>query len=97
MALYCRIFHFDFKPGNDEAVRILAEHAREIMQQQEGFRSVTFFADYENGQGGAMSLWDSTEAIEAYIKGSSGLMRVASAGLFLGRPKSMIAEVLDID
>lgn len=97
MAYHCRVFHFDFKPGNGEAVRTLARQAREIMEQQPGFRGVTFFADYENGHGGAMSLWDSAEAIQNYIKGSSGLMRVATAGLFIGAPKSLVAEVLEVD
>ena len=94
MAVYCRVFHFDFKPGHGEAVRTLARQAREIMEQQPGFRGVTFFADYENGRGGAMSLWDSVEAIEDYVRSSSGIMRVATAGLFIGQPKSLIAEVL---
>ena len=97
MASYCRVFHFEFKPGNSDAVRTLARQAQEVMRRQQGFREVTFFADYENGQGGAMSLWDSPEAIEAYIRGSSGLMRVATAGLFLGAPKTVVAEVIDID
>lgn len=97
MAYHCRVFHFDFKPGNGEAVRTLARQAREIMEQQPGFRGVTFFADYESGHGGAMSLWDSAEAIQNYIKGSSGLMRVATAGLFIGAPKSLVAEVLEVD
>jgi heme-degrading monooxygenase HmoA len=44
-----------------------------------------------------MSLWDSEEAIQNYIKGSSGLMRVATAGLFIGTPKSIVAEVLEVD
>ena len=97
MAGYCRIFHYKFKPGNGDAVRTLANHAKEVMQRQPGFREVIFFADYDNGQGGAMSLWDSPEAIEAYIKGSSGLMRAATAGLFLGAPETVVAEVIDID
>ncbi|RLA37807.1 MAG: hypothetical protein DRR03_01790 [Gammaproteobacteria bacterium] len=97
MASYCRIFHFEFKPGNGDAVRVLASQAREVMQRQPGFRSVTFFADFDNGQGGAMSLWDSPEAITAYIKGSSGMMRVATAGLFLGAPRTVIAEVIETD
>lgn len=97
MSHHCRVFHFDFRPGNGEAVRTLARHAREIMEQQPGFRGVTFFADYKNGRGGAMSLWDSEEAIQNYIKGSSGLMRVATAGLFIGTPKSIVAEVLEVD
>jgi hypothetical protein len=45
----------------------------------------------------AASLWDSEEAIQNYIKGSSGLMRVATAGLFIGTPKSIVAEVLEVD
>ncbi len=97
MALYCRVFHFDFKPGQDEAVRLLARQAREIMQRQPGFHDVTFFADYVNGHGGAMSLWESTEAIDAYVNGSRGLMRVATAGLFLGSPRSLVAEVVEVD
>jgi heme-degrading monooxygenase HmoA len=97
MASFCRVFQFEFKPGNGEAVRNLARQARAIMEQQPGFRSVTFFADYENGHGGALSHWDSIEAIEDYVKGSSGIMRVASAGLFIGQPKSMVADVLEAD
>ena len=92
---YCRVFHFDFKPGNDRAVRLLAQQAREIMERQPGLRSVTFFADYANGHGGAVSLWDSVEDIENYVKSSSGIMRVATAGLFIDTPKSLIAEVLE--
>ncbi len=97
MGQYCRVFHFEFKPGNGKAVRTLARQAREIMQQQPGFQSVTFFADYESGLGGAMSLWDSVEAIEDYVKGSSGIMRVATAGLFVGSPRSLVAEVIEPD
>jgi heme-degrading monooxygenase HmoA len=97
MARYCRVFNFDFRPGNDEAVRLLAHHAKEVMEQQPGFCAVTFFADYENGHGGAVSLWESSEAIQAYIQGSSGLMRVASAGLFTAAPRSVIAEVIEVD
>jgi heme-degrading monooxygenase HmoA len=97
MASFCRVFHFEFKPGNGEAVRTLARQARAIMERQPGFRGVTFFADYANGHGGAMSHWDSVEAIEAYVSGSSGIMRVATAGLFVGQPKSLVAEVLEVD
>jgi heme-degrading monooxygenase HmoA len=93
--MYCRVFEYQFRPGDGVAIRDLARHAHEIMKQQAGFHSATFFADEEKGKGGAISLWETREAIEGYIKGSSGLMRAASAGLFLGSPKSMVAEVFE--
>jgi len=93
--MYCRVFQYRFRPGDVVAVRDLALHAKEIMEQQPGFVSVTFFADEAPGGGGALSVWQTREAIEAYVRGSSGLMRAASAGLFLGSPQSLVAEVLE--
>lgn len=95
--MFCRVFQYQFRPGDGAAVRDLAIHAKEIMQQQPGFVSVTFFSDEERGVGGALSIWHTREAIEAYVRGSSGLMRAASAGLFLGSPQSVVAEVIGTD
>ena len=73
----------------------LAKNALFVMKQHDGFLSANFFADWENGEGGAMSLWNSLEEIEAYRAKSRGIMRIAASGLFLEPAKVVVAEIIE--
>jgi heme-degrading monooxygenase HmoA len=93
--MFCRLFIFKFHPENREGVHNLAKNAEFFMRQNAGFVSVNFFADWEHGEGGAMSLWNSREDIEAYRNETRGIMRIAATGLFLEPPKVVVAEIIE--
>ncbi|HEY5791392.1 MAG TPA: antibiotic biosynthesis monooxygenase [Gammaproteobacteria bacterium] len=92
--MYSRLFLFRFDPVQREAVEALARHAHEIMRKQQGFHSAHFFADWEGGEGGAFSVWNTREDLEGYSKDFRPLMHAASVALFLDKPKVLVSEVI---
>ena len=63
--MYTRLILVNFGPGMRSAGERVADTFAPIYRTMKGFKGVTFFADHESGECGALSLWETKEDAEA--------------------------------
>jgi heme-degrading monooxygenase HmoA len=62
--MYTRLILVNFGPGSRSTGETVADTFAPIYKTMKGFKSVTFFANYETGECGALSLWETKDDAE---------------------------------
>jgi heme-degrading monooxygenase HmoA len=65
--MYARLFMNKLGPNDRAAAENMADTATKIFRTSPGFMSVTFFMNEQAGDYGALSVWESKEALEAAV------------------------------
>ena len=58
-------------PGNHAAMLGFAEQSGERLKSQKGFKNAVFFSDEEKNEYGSLTVWETKEDYDAYIKSYS--------------------------
>ena len=69
--MIARLILMNFGPGTRSAGEKVADQFAPIHKTMKGFKDVIFFADFETGECGSLSMWESKEDAEA----AAALMR----------------------
>jgi hypothetical protein len=93
--MYLRLVMFTLGPGMRSRAEGLAAQFGPILKAQQGFRSVTFFADDSVGEYGALIEWDSRDDAEAARTALEPHLLQALVGVAKGSPLLRRFEVYD--
>ena len=69
--MYATVALFKVVPENHEAMLKTPEQSIEHLKNQKGFKNVIFFSDQEKNEFGAITVWETEEGYDNYLKSYS--------------------------
>jgi len=93
--MYTRLILVNFGPGMGSAGEMVADTFAPIYKTMKGFKSATFFNDYETGECGALSLWESKEDAETATASLWPKLQKVAGGMLKGPPTVRIFELYE--
>ena len=92
--MYARLNIMNMRPGQREFAEGVADKVAPAMRELKGFRSVTFIGDFENGEIGGLSVWETKEDAEAAGEAMAWLQELVGDKL-KGPPDVKVFEVYE--
>jgi hypothetical protein len=89
----CEIDYDEFWNGIRSAGEKIADQFAGIYKTMKGFKDSTFFVNYETGECGTLSLWESKEECEAAAAIMRPKLMEAAGGILKGPPTAKMFEV----
>ncbi len=93
--MYARLVMFTMGPGKRAVAEKMADQFLGAMQGLKGFKGSTFIVDEAVGEYGALSLWESKEALEAALETLTPGLQQALEGIVQGPPIRRTFEVYE--
>ena len=93
--MYAQLVLFALGPDTRPTAEKIADQFVSAYTTQKGFKSVTFLADSETGEYGALSLWESKEDVEAWMVLAGPELENTLEGLVKDPPVRRIFEVYE--
>lgn len=86
---------FTLGPGMREIADKTGEQMAPVLAGLKGFKSITMFGDYETGEYGGLSVWETKEDAEAAIAATGPKMQEALGDMLKGPPTQQVFEVFE--
>jgi hypothetical protein len=86
---------FTLGPGMQEIADKTGEQFGPVLAGLKGFQSVTMFGDYDTGEYGGLSVWDTKENAEAAMAAVGPKMQEALGDMLKGPPTEQVFEVFE--
>ncbi len=93
--MYARLNLMNVGPGQREFSEGLADQVAPAMRALKGFKSVTFIGDFETGEIGGMSIWETREDAEAAGEVMASKLREMVGDKLKGPPDVKLLEVYE--
>lgn len=93
--MYARLNFLNVGPGQREFAEGLADKIAPAMRALKGFRSVTFVGDFETGEIGGLSVWETKEDADAAAEAIGSLVQQSAADRLKGPPNVKVFEVYE--
>ena len=93
--MYADYLMLKLGPGQQSVGQGLADKFSPVMKAAKGFRGVTFFADYDAGEYGALMLWESKEDYQAFHDIAFPQLQQATAGVVKEAPVIKLYDVYE--
>lgn len=93
--MYTRLILVNFGPGMHATGEMVADTFAPIYKTMKGFKGATFFNDYETGECGALSLWESKGDAEAATVSLWPKLQEVAGGMLKGPPIVRIFELYE--
>lgn len=93
--MYARINTLTLVPGAQQAAERLADEATKLCRDLPGFKSITFFGNWETGECGSFSVWETKEALEAALSAVQPLVKKHIGALVKGTPHPLVYEAYE--
>lgn len=93
--MYTRLILLSFGPGMRTAVESTADAYAAMYKTMKGFRGATFFADYETGECGALTMWESKEDARVATASLWPQLQKLAGGMLKGPPTVRTFEVYE--
>jgi len=90
--MYTRLILMNFGPGRRSAAEKVADTFAPIYRTMKGFRGATFFGDFETGECGALTMWESKEDAEAATVSLWPKLQEVAHGMLKGPPTVRVFE-----
>lgn len=88
-----RLIMMNFGPGKRSEAEKVADTFAGIYKTMKGFKDSTFFVNYETGECGTLSLWESKEDCEAAAAIMRPKLMEAAGSILKGPPTAKMFEV----
>ncbi len=92
--MYARLNIMNMGPGQREFAEGVADKVAPAMRALKGFRSVTFIGDFETGEIGGLSVWETKEDADAAGEALAWLQELVGDKL-KGPPDIKVFEVYE--
>ena len=69
--MYVTVALFKAVPGNHEAMLKISEQSGEHLKSQKDFKNAIFFSDQDKNEFGAITVWETEEGYDNYLKSYS--------------------------
>jgi heme-degrading monooxygenase HmoA len=86
---------FTLGPGTREIADKTGEQFGPVLADLKGFKSVTMFGDYDTGEYGGLSVWETKEDAEAAMAAVGPNMQEALGDMLKGPPTMQVFEVFE--
>ncbi len=93
--MYARLIIMNVGPGQREFSEGLADKIAPAMRSLNGFKSATFMGDFETGEIGGMSVWETKEDAEAAGEAMGAMLREIVGDKLKGPPDAKVLEVYE--
>jgi hypothetical protein len=84
--MHAALVLFTLGPGTREVVDKAGEQFGGMLQAMKGFKGMTMLADYEAGDYGGLTLWETKEGAEAALAATQPVMKESLGPLLKGPP-----------
>jgi heme-degrading monooxygenase HmoA len=91
--MYVVLTTFTLGPGTRELADKMGGQFTAMLQGMKGFQSMIMFGDYDTGEYGGLSTWETKEDAEAALAGTEEPMKQAVGNLLKGPPVRKLFEV----
>ncbi len=93
--MYARLNLMNVGPGQREFSEGLADKVDPVMRSLKGFKSSTFMGDFETGEIGGVSIWETKEDADAAGEAMGAFLREAVGDKLKGPPDIKVLEVYE--
>ncbi len=93
--MYARLNKMNVGPGQREFAEGMADKIAPVMRSLNGFRSVTFMGDFETGEIGGLSVWETKEDADAAGETMASMFQEAVGDKLKGPPDIKVLEVYE--
>ena len=93
--MYARLNMLKIEPGQREFGEGMADKVAPVLQSLKGFKSVTFIADFEAGDIGGLSVWETLEDADAAGEVMRTKILEIAGDKLIGPPDVKIFEVYE--
>lgn len=91
--MYAALTLFTLGPGTREIVDKSGEEFGPLLQGMKGFKGMTMFGDYDTGEYGGFTLWETKEDAEAALAATEAPMKEGLGDLLKGPRTRKVFEV----
>jgi len=93
--MYVRISNFTLGPGTRNAAESLADEVNRAYRALPGFRSVQFYADFDKGEYGGLSVWQTRTDADNAGQALKPIMEQKAGALLKGTPSVQTFELYE--
>lgn len=93
--MYTRLILVNFGPGTRKTGEMVIDTFAPIYKTMKGFKSVTFFADTDTGECGALSLWETKQDAETATVSLWPKLQQVAGGMLKGPPMVRTFELYE--
>lgn len=93
--MYAILTLFKLGPGTQEIANTTGDRMAPFLVGMKGFKSLTMFSDYETGEYGGLSVWETKEDAEAAKAALAAKMQRALGDMVKGPPTMRVLEVYE--
>ncbi len=93
--MYARLNMMNVGPGQREFGEGVADKIAPAMRALKGFRSVTFIADFETGDIGGLSVWETKQDAESAGEAMASMLQESVGDKLKGPPDIKVLEVYE--